>query len=96
MNQNLQNVINVTFKTTQGVSIVIPTRANIQVNALLRVFMIRMGVENKLFDEDIVFIHNAKRIDKHDTKEINHPDIGIQAGSFIMVNDLNNKITGHI
>ena len=95
-NQNLQNVINVRFTTAQGLTKVIQTRENIQANALLRVYMIRMGVENKLFDEDIVFIHNGKRIDKHDTREINHPDIGIIDGSLILVNDLHNKIPGHI
>ena len=88
--------INIKFNTNSGLSIVINTRKNIQINDLLRVYMIRIGKESNLFDEDIYFLYNAKKLDKNDTREINHPDIGMHDNSNITVCDINNKIGAHI
>lgn len=90
--QNIGEFINIKFIATSGLTTVISTRKDIQINALLRVYMIRIGLENQLFNEDITFMYNAHKIDKNDTREINHPQIGMHNNSNITVLDLNNII----
>ena len=85
--------INIKFCTNTGISIVIPTRKNIQMNALLRVYMLTLGIESNVFKEDLMFIYDAKKLDQNDSREINHPDIKLRNNSTITVFDKEGKIT---
>ena len=87
--QNIGEFIHIIFKASSGLTTVISTRKDIQVNALLRVYMIRIGLENQLFDNHIIFLHNSSMLNKNDTREINHPQIDIKNNSTIVVNDVN-------
>ena len=91
--QNNEEFIKIKFTATSGLTTVISTRKDIPMNALLRVYMIRIGLENKLFDENIIFMHNASKINKNDTREINHPQIRMNDNSNIIVID-NHQIIG--
>ena len=69
-------------------STLIYARENIPLKTLLEIYVTRINRENILFDENLIFIYNAYKLDKNDTREISHPDINIRNGSIILVNDI--------
>ena len=85
---NKEKGINIKFNTTRGLFTLIYARENIPLKTLLSIYMTRINKENLLFDKNIIFICNAKVLDKNDTREISHPDINIHDGSRIVVNDI--------
>ena len=89
---NKEKGINIKFNTTRGLFTLIYARENIPLKTLLEIYMTRINKENLLFDKNIIFICNAKVLDKNDTREISHPDINIHDGSRIVVNDILCKI----
>ena len=89
--QNNTNIF-ITFTTNSGAKEIVQVPKNIRINELLKTYMKKIGLENHLFDDDISFLYNAKKIDKNDTREISHPAINIGNNSFIFVLDLNHKI----
>ena len=89
---NKEKGINIKFNTTRGLFTLIYARENIPLKTLLEIYMTRINKENLLFDKNIIFICDAKVLDKNDTREISHPDINIHDGSLIVVNDICCKI----
>ena len=89
---NKEKGINIKFNTTRGLFTLIYARENIPLKTLLSIYMTRINKENLLFDKNIIFICDAKVLDKNDTREISHPDINIHDGSLIVVNDILCKI----
>ena len=85
---NKEKGINIKFNTTRGLFTLIYARENIPLKTLLSIYMTRINKENLLFDKNIIFICNAKVLDKNDTRETSHPDINIRNGSLIVVNDI--------
>ena len=85
---NKEKGINIKFNTTRGLFTLIYARENIPLKTLLSIYMTRINKENLLFDKNIIFIYDAKVLDKNDTREISHPDINIRNGSIIVVNDI--------
>ena len=85
---NKEKGINIKFNTTRGLFTLIYARENIPLKTLLAIYMMRLNKENLLFDKNIIFICDAKVLDKNDTREISHPDINIRNGSIILVNDI--------
>ena len=85
---NKEKGINIKFNTTRGLFTLIYARENIPLKTLLSIYMTRINKENLLFDKNIIFICDAKVLDKNDTREISHPDINIRNGSLIVVNDI--------
>ena len=86
------NIVVVDFTATSGLTVRVEVPKNIRINELLKTYMKKIGLENHLFDDDIVFLHNAKKIDKNDTREISHPPYNIINNSHITVFDISNKI----
>ena len=89
--QNNTNIF-ITFATNSGAKEIVQVPKNIQINELLKTYMKKIGLENHLFDDDIVFLYNAKKIDKNDTREISHSPYNIINNSHITVYDISNKI----
>ena len=89
---NTGSDINIIFEATSGLTIVIRVRYNIQIENLLYIYMMRIGKESNLYDEDITFLYNERRIDKHDKTEISKPNYMMRDNSKIKVIDPNNKI----
>ena len=85
---NKEKGINIKFNTARGLFTLIYARENIPLKTLLAIYMMRLNRENLLFDKNIIFICDAKVLDKNDTREISHPDINIHDGSRIVVNDI--------
>ena len=85
---NKEKGINIKFNTARGLFTLIYARENIPLKTLLEIYMTRINKENLLFDKNIIFICDAKVLDKNDTREISHPDINIHDGSRIVVNDI--------
>ena len=85
---NKEKGISIKFNTTQGLSTLIYARENIPLKTLLEIYVTRINRENILFDNNLIFIYNAYKLDKNDTREISHPDINIRNGSIILVNDI--------
>ena len=86
------NIVVVDFTATSGLRVRVEVPKNIRINELLKTYMKKIGLENHLFDDDIVFLYNAKKIDKNDTREISHPPYNIINNSHITVYDISNKI----
>ena len=47
--------------------------------------MKKIGMENHLFDEDIIFFWNGEKLNKNDTREISHPYYKIGNNTHITV-----------
>ena len=90
---NKEKGIYIQFKTTSGLNTLIYTRDNIPIKSLLEIYMIRINMENILYDQDLIFCFNGEKLDKNDTREISHPNINIGNNSLIVVCDMKNRIS---
>ena len=86
------NIININFTATSGIKVIVQVQKDIQINKLLKTYMKKIGMENHLFDDDIIFIMNGEKINKTDTTEISHPACKIGNNLNIIVLDQKNKI----
>ena len=87
------NIIIIYFTASScGLKVRVEVPKNIRINELLKTYMKKIGLENHLFDDDIAFLYNAKKIDKNDTREISHSPYNIINNSHITVYDISNKI----
>ena len=91
-NNNNNNNISINFVATSGLKVIVQVPKDIQIKELLKTYMKKIGMENHLFDEDIIFIRNAEKIDKNDTVEISYPAYKIGNNSHITVLDQKSKI----
>ncbi len=89
------NIINIYFTATTGLKVAVQVHKDIQINELFKTYMRKIGLEDHLFDEDIIFVRNAESIDKNDTRRISHPAYRLANNSGITVIDQNNKINIH-
>ena len=86
------NIVVVNFTATSGSKVRVEVPKNTRINELLKTYMKKIGLENHLFDDDIAFLYNAKKIDKNDTREISHPPYKMFNNRYITVLDMSNKI----
>ena len=84
------NLINVEFRTSQGINLDFNFSEEMSINEAFKIFMKRFDL-SKSEMKNIVFLHNSKKIDSESEKTLK--EIGIKNYSIIKVIDQNNFLS---
>ena len=69
-NINNKDKLNIVFNASSGIRISMPTPPCISIRQIIRNFIQKLGLGEKVLESDIIFIHNAEIIDVNDQRPL--------------------------